>query len=170
MSTNISQAFLAELDHEMRTTRRVLERVPGDQLEWQPHPKSMSLGRLATHIAELPRWLAVTIQQGSLDIAPPGGGGYKPVILGSRDEILALFDQNIQEGRAVLAGVSDEELLRPWSLLRGGKTIFTQPKVAVVRSVVFNHIIHHRGQLSVYLRLSGALVPSIYGPSADEDI
>jgi uncharacterized damage-inducible protein DinB len=152
----------------MKNTRRVLERVPDDRLSWQPHPKSMSMGRLATHLAELANWGGTILGGDSFDIAPPGGQGYKPRTAESRQEILDLFDANVAATRALLERVEDETLGQPWSLLRGGAPIFTLPKAAVLRSMIFSHVIHHRGQLTVYLRLNDQPVPSIYGPSADE--
>ena len=164
----ISQTLLPEFDNEMATTRKLLARVPEDRFSWQPHPKSMSLARLATHIAELPSLGYRVVTQDSVNLAPPGGEGYKPKTLESRQEILDLFDQNIAKARAAIESTEDPAYFQPWSLLRGEQTIFTLPRVAVVRSMLFSHIIHHRGQLSVYLRLNDVPVPSIYGPSADE--
>jgi uncharacterized damage-inducible protein DinB len=152
----------------MATTRRVLDRVPEDRLEWLPHSKSMSLGRLATHLAELPGWGSVTLRQDSFDLAPPGGPGYAPATLNTRAEILDLFDKNVASTRAVLESTDDPRFLQPWTLLKGGNTVFTLPRVAVFRTMLINHVIHHRGQISVYLRLNDVPVPSIYGPSADE--
>jgi uncharacterized damage-inducible protein DinB len=164
----ISDALLSEFDHEMATTRRAMERVPSDKLSWKPHDKSMPLGRLTGHIAEMPGWAVPTIGETSLDIAPVGSAPYQPPTFTSTDEILAQFDRNVAAARAMIAGASDEHLMQPWSLLAGGKTIFTMPRAGVLRTMVMNHIIHHRGQLSVYLRLNEIPVPSIYGPSADE--
>ena len=161
------QALLPEFDQEMSLTRKVLARVPEDRLSWQPHPKSMTLGRLASHLAELPGWGALTMTAGSFDVAPEG----KPFVAAnfqSRDEILQAFDANILKARAALEQLEDETLMQPWSLLRAGATVFTMPRAAVLRGMVFSHIIHHRAQLTVYLRLNDVPVPSIYGPSADE--
>jgi uncharacterized damage-inducible protein DinB len=165
----ISDALLPEFDHEMANTRKTLERVPDDKFGWKPHEKSFALGDLATHIGNLPSWAALTINQDSFDMAPEG----KPIKVppaGSREEILESFDKNIAAARAAIAGASDEELFKPWSLLSGGNKIFSLPRVAVLRSFVMNHIIHHRAQLGVYLRLNDIPVPSIYGPSADENM
>ncbi|HEY2934813.1 MAG TPA: DinB family protein [Acidobacteriota bacterium] len=164
---SISQALLPEFDHEMVNTRKTLERVPDDRLSWKPHQKSFSLGDLATHLANLPNWALITIKEDSFDVAPQG----RPVRASpanSRKEMLVIFDKNITAARAAIAGASDEHLLKPWSLLSGGKTVLTLPRVAVLRSSVMNHIIHHRAQLGVYLRLNDIAVPAIYGPSADE--
>ncbi len=165
----ISQTLLPEYDHEMATTRKLLERVPEDRLGWKPHDKSMSLGRLATHLAELPGLGVRIVESDSIDLAPPGGsGGFKPNTLSSRQEILDTFDSKVAEGRAAIESIEDPDMLKPWSLLNGGQPVFNLPRVAVLRTMLFSHSIHHRGQLSVYLRLNDVPVPSIYGPSADE--
>ncbi|HVP47623.1 MAG TPA: DinB family protein [Bryobacteraceae bacterium] len=164
----ISQALLPEFDHEMSNTRKTLERIPENDLAWKPHPKSMTLGRLAGHVAEMPGWAVPTIAQDSLDIAPAGTPRPQGTVAQSRQHVLELFDKNVKDARAAIAAASDEQLMKPWSLLVGGKTIFTMPKIAVLRSMVMNHTIHHRAQLGVYLRLNNIPVPSIYGPSADE--
>jgi uncharacterized damage-inducible protein DinB len=165
----LADALLPEFDREMGVTRRLLERVPDGQFAWQPHPKSMTLGRLAEHLAELPQWVGATIMQSSLDLAAARRPeGYQPPA--TRAAVLAMFDTNIAAARGVLAGRSDAELMAPWSLLRGEHTIFTMPKAGVLRAFVLNHIVHHRGQLSVYLRLRDVPLPSIYGPSADESM
>src|SRR5712691_298001 len=164
----ISETLLPEFDQEMATTRRVLERVPEGQLGWKPHEKSMTLARLAGHVAEIPGYGVATINTDSLDVNPPGGRPYEPLVASSRAQLLAAFDKNAAESRAAIAGASDETMAKSWSLLAAGHTVFQMPKVAVLRTMVLSHLIHHRGQLSVYLRQTGALVPSIYGPSADE--
>lgn len=160
----LNQALLPEFDHEMATTRRVLERVPEDKSGWKPHEKSMTMGQLATHVATIPHWGEAIIGQDSFDVktAPPA-----PKIQ-SRQELLAAFDHAAAAARKAIAGASDEQLMKPWSLKNGDQAIFTLPRVAVLRSFIMNHQIHHRGQLSVYLRLNNVPVPSIYGPSADE--
>ncbi len=165
----ISRAFLPEFDQETATTRKLLERVPDGKFDWKPHVKSGSLGWLAGHLANLPSWVIFTVNQDSLDLNPPGSSGPKPPQASNRADVLAQFDKNVADARQVIAGANDEELMRPWSLLNGGKKLFTLPKAAVLRSFVFNHLIHHRGQLSVYLRLLDVPVPSMYGPSADEN-
>ena len=164
----INQALLPEFDHEMANTRKTLERVPDDKLGWKPHEKSMTMGRLTGHLAELPGWVAATINQDSLDVAPVGAPPQQGVTAKSRQEALAMHDAKVAEGRAAIAAASDEQLMRPWTLLMGGKSIMTMPKIAVLRGFVMNHTIHHRAQLGVYLRLNDIPVPSIYGPSADE--
>jgi len=164
----IADTLLPEFDHEMANTRRSLERIPENDLGWKPHEKSMTLGRLASHLAELPTWAVSVITQDSIDIAPPGEAAPQALNLGSRREILEAFDKNVAAARAAIAGGSNEQFGNPWSLLTGGKTVFTMPKIAVFRSFVMNHSIHHRAQLGVYLRLNNLPVPALYGPSADE--
>jgi uncharacterized damage-inducible protein DinB len=161
----ISASLLPEFDHEMATSRTVIERVPEDKYSWKPHEKSMSAGRLASHIAEMPTWATTSISQDSLDLA---AGGYNPFEGKSRAELLSLFDKNVMAAREAIAGCSDETFMKNWALKRGDQTLMVMPKIAVVRSFVMNHVIHHRGQLSVYLRELNVSVPSIYGPSADE--
>lgn len=165
---SISANLLPEFEHEMRTTRLTLERIPNDKFNWAPHEKSMPFGRLGIHLAEIPGWVCGTINHDSLDMAPPGGPAYSLPELKSREEVLELFDTHVASARQSLAGASDEVLLADWSLLAGGKNLFTMPRVGVIRTWVLNHTIHHRAQLSVYLRLNNIPVPAIYGPSADE--
>lgn len=165
---SLNRALLPEFEHETTITRRLLERVPNDKLGWQPHAKSMTLGRLASHIAELPLWTAMTIQTDELDMNPPGGEPQKGANFGSREEMLSAFDRDVIAAREAISGASDEVLFGNWALKNAGETIFTMPKIACLRTWCFNHLIHHRGQLSVYLRLNDVSVPSIYGPSADE--
>jgi uncharacterized damage-inducible protein DinB len=160
----IVDALLPEFDHEMTTTRKLLERVPEGKFDWKPHAKSMSLGALATHIANIAYWGEVTLSQPGIDLGGQGPGEMAK----SRSELLAKFDKNVAATRAALAGKSDPELMTPWSLKSSGHTIFTMPKAVVWRSFVMNNVIHHRAQLSVYLRLNDVPVPSMYGPSADE--
>jgi uncharacterized damage-inducible protein DinB len=162
----IADTLLPEFDREMAVTRKLLARVPDGQLEWRPHPKSMTLGRLAGHLAELAQWVSVTIGQSSLDVATPRPDVYTAPV--TRAAVLAMFDTQVASARAALLGRSDAELLAPWSMLRAGETVFTMPKASVLRMMVFNHLVHHRGQLSVYLRMHDVPLPSIYGPSADE--
>ncbi len=157
-------ALLPEFDHEMGTTRRLLERVPDEHLGWKPHDRSMSLGRLATHLAEIPQWGERILAQDELDLT----GTYQPRVEPSRAAMLAVFDQAVAQARKTLAAKSDAELMAPWTLKREGKPMFSMPKVAVIRAMLLNHMIHHRGQLSVYLRLKDVPLPAIYGPSADE--
>lgn len=164
----IRDGLLPEFDQEMASTRKTLERVPDDKLSWKPHPKSGAMGWLAGHLAQLPSWASIAIQQDSLDLAPGGTPPPQPPLPGSRQEILDMFDQHVVAARAAISGVSDDHLMKPWTLLKGGQTIMTLPRIAVLRGFVMNHLIHHRAQLGVYLRLNNLPVPSIYGPSADE--
>jgi uncharacterized damage-inducible protein DinB len=163
----ISQMFLPEFDQEMANTRKTLERVPEGKTDWKPHEKSMTLGRLAGHIAELPGWAGETFNRDELEVMPPGEPP-KPFISSSPKELLDTFDKKTAEARALIEAASDEDMMKPWTLKVRGKTAFTLPKSAVLRGFVINHIIHHRAQLGVYLRLNDVPVPSMYGPSADE--
>jgi uncharacterized damage-inducible protein DinB len=164
---SIAQSFLPEFDQEAAVTRQLLARVPEAQAAWKPHDKSMSLGRLAIHVATIPDWVVPTLTTPELDLNPPGGEGYTPQQFTSVAETLAAFDRSVAKARELLSVASDQTLLEPWSLKSAGRTFFTMPRVAVLRSMVFNHMIHHRGQLSVYLRLQDVPLPSIYGPTAD---
>ena len=160
----IVDALLPEFDRETTTTRKLLERVPDDKWDWKPHEKSMSLRQLASHLATLPSWGEMTMTQPEFDL----GGDFKQPEMHNRADLVATFDKVVAATRQAMTGKSDAEMMAPWTLKRSGKTIFTMPKIAVMRSFVLNHLIHHRGQLSVYLRLNDVPLPSIYGPSADE--
>jgi uncharacterized damage-inducible protein DinB len=164
----IGQMMLSEFDQEMQSTRKTLERCPDEKWNWKPHEKSGTVGWLASHIATMPSWLAITIKTEELDYAPVDGPSYQPPKIDNRKELLAEFDKSVAEARAALASVSDAEMMKAWKLLAGGKEIFTMPRVACIRGMVMNHIIHHRAQLTVYYRLLGIPVPGLYGPSADE--
>ena len=161
-------SLLPEFDHEMATTRRVLERVPEDRGGFKPHPKSMSLERLAGHVSEIPWWAEVTLEGSEFDVNPPGGAPQPAVTMTSRAAMLADFDAKVRKARTLLAGTPDAAMMETWSLKAGGATVLSMPRVAVLRSFVMNHLIHHRAQLAVYLRMNDVPVPSIYGPSADE--
>jgi uncharacterized damage-inducible protein DinB len=163
-----AQALLPEFDQEMANTRKVLERVPDDKLDWKAHPKSHTIGWNANHIAELPRWLVMVLSGPSIDVAPAGGEPYVSPKLTSSREIVELFDRNVADARKAIEGASDEDVAASWSLLQGGNPIFTMPRSAVIRGMVLNHIIHHRSHLLVYLRLNDVPVPGMYGPSGDE--
>lgn len=163
----IAESLLPEFDRETAVTRTLLERLPDGRFDFKPHEKSMTLGRLAEHLAELPQWVGSTVGQHELDLSTATRPeGYVPPA--TRAEVLAMLDRTVAEARTALSGRTDAELLAPWTLKSGGKEVFTMPKAAVLRSFVMNHIIHHRGQMAVYLRLLDQPVPSIYGPSADE--
>lgn len=165
----IKDGLLSEFDHEIATTRKVLERVPEGKPEFKPHDKSMAMDRLAGHIAELPGWAKETMLQDSIEMGGAAAGA-GPLKMTSRKQLLEEFDKRAAAGRAAIASASDDAFMKPWSLIAGGKAVFTLPKIAVLRGFVMNHMIHHRGQLSVYLRLNDVPVPSIYGPSADEQV
>lgn len=165
---SMADLLLPEFDEEMAATRRILERVPDGNASWQPHPKSMTLGRLATHIAEIPSWTVRSLTLSEVDIAPPGGPPFQPRTLSSTAEILKLFDQNVAEGHQALATAQDAEFAQPWTFKRGGLTIWTRPKHEVFRRMAMSHLVHHRAQLGVYLRLREVAIPGMYGPSADE--
>lgn len=163
-----AESILPEFDQEMATTRRVLERVPEDKLDWKAHPKSNTIGWNAAHLAEIPGWVAPTMQQDEWDIAPVGSEPYRTPVLKSRKEILDLFDKNVAAAREALAAAKDEDMSKTWSLLMGGTPVLSMPRTGVMRSFVMNHLIHHRAILTVYYRLNDVPVPSIYGPSGDE--
>jgi len=164
----IRDALLPEFDMEMASTRKVLERVPIDKTDFKPHAKSGSMGWLAWHVGDLPSWIVETINKDELDFAPVGVPRPPAPVVDSREKLLASFDKKVADARVAIAGVSDEHLAMPWTLKAGGNTIFTMPRIAVLRSFVMNHLIHHRAQLGVYLRLNDVPVPGMYGPSADE--
>ena len=157
-------ALLAEYDHEMTVTRKLLERVPDGKFDWRPHPKSMTLGALAQHLATIPHWGLVTLTEKEFDL----GAGPAPEPFTTRDAVLQAFDDKVAQTRAALAGAADAELLVPWALKKDGHQIFSMPRAQVWRTFVLSHLVHHRGQMSVYLRLNDIAVPPIYGPSADE--
>jgi uncharacterized damage-inducible protein DinB len=142
--------------------------VPEDKLNWKPHEKSFSMGYLATHLAALPSWAAITIENDEIDIAPGGQPPPKTEPAKSRDELLETFDRNVAAARRAIASATDEQLLKDWTLLSGGKAMMTAPRISVLRSYVMNHLIHHRAQLGVYLRLNDVAVPAMYLNSADE--
>jgi len=159
---SISQAFVPEFDMEMKITRRLLERVPSDKGAWKPHPKSFSLGHLAQLVSWMPGWVTNALQQTRLDLS--GAAKYS---LEKTETLLELFDKNVREARAALSAASDQDFQVPWSLTMGERVLMTMPRVGVVRQTI-NHLVHHRGQLTVYLRLVDVPIPSIYGPTADE--
>ncbi len=160
----ISETLLPEYDQEMAGTRKLLERVPDNKLGWAPHEKSMSLGKLAGHIAEIAGWASHTMRTEHLKL----DSTFMPYIASSRDELLKKFDSDRDEARAEIAKAGDEEFSKIWKLDWNGKTMMEMPRLAAIRKMVMNHLIHHRGQLSVYLRLLDIPVPGVYGASADE--
>jgi uncharacterized damage-inducible protein DinB len=163
---SVTNAFLTEFENEAKTTRRVLERVPSDKLGWKPHPKSMSLGGLALHVAMSP---GVICGWALDDVTEFGGGG--PADPKSTEEIVDAHDRSVVRVKEILSKMSDEDVSKQWAAKPkgGGDAFFSMPKVALLRALGLNHTYHHRGQLSVYLRLLDVPVPSIYGPSADEN-
>jgi uncharacterized damage-inducible protein DinB len=165
----LSAALLPEFDQEMAGTRKTLERVPDDKFDWKPHAKSMPVRQLAVHLVLFPSWIIDLLDKPSFDYAPEGGEGYKPPELNSRKELLEVFDRDVAKARESLKGASDAQLMETWSLLAGGKTVFAMPRIAALRGMVINHMIHHRAQMGVYLRLNDLPVPALYGPSADEE-
>lgn len=165
---NATRYFLPEFDQEMGTTRRVLERVPADKLDWKPHSKSMSLGQLASHVAQLPDWLSNIFGADEFDFRPPGGPAFKMADCKTAEELLDLFDRSVATASKAIGSAREESLDTPWTLKAGDFTIFTSPRWIAFRGFGMNHIIHHRAQLAVYLRLLDVPVPSIYGPTADE--
>jgi uncharacterized damage-inducible protein DinB len=166
----LSQALLPEFDQEMANTRKVLERCPEDKFGWKPHTKSFSMGSLATHIVNMAGWCVDTIEKDSFDVAPVGAPPYKEEPYKTNKDLLAAFDKNAAAARAAISGCSNEQFMATWSLLQGGQPIFSMPRIACVRGMIMNHSIHHRAQLTVYLRLNDIPVPALYGPSADEGL
>jgi len=165
---NYAETILPEFDREMANTRKILERVPENQLDWQAHPKSHTISWNANHLAEIPGWVEGALTTPSWDIAPVGGERYQSPKLTTRQEILDLFDRNVAAARKAIAAVKDDHLAQPWSLLNAGTPIFTLPRATMIRSFVLNHLIHHRAILCVYLRLNDIPVPGMYNPSWDE--
>lgn len=166
---SIAASLLPEFDHEMAGTRKALERVPDTVFAFAPHERSLTMQGLVTHLANLPHWTTVTVETDELDMSGPEGEAQRVDPVRSTAEALEMFDRNVAAAREALAGASDETLLGPWTLRAGDQTAFTMPKAAVLRSFVMNHMIHHRGQLTVYLRMNDLPLPALYGPSADED-
>jgi uncharacterized damage-inducible protein DinB len=164
---NIIDLYLAELDREVDRSRRALENLPEGKKDWKPHDKSMQFGYLANMVATIPTWLTMIIKQDELDIAPQDGGGHKWPDPNSREEYLQALEQSAADARAALKGTSEEHLKTHWKLLAGGKVVADTPRHEMMRDTI-NHWAHHRGQMTVYLRLMGAKVPALYGPSADD--
>jgi uncharacterized damage-inducible protein DinB len=165
----ITELLLAELDREASGSRKALERVPEGKNDWKPHEKSMPLGNLATIVATIPAWLDMIVNMDELDINPQGGPKFKPQDWKTRQDLIQQFEASLKKGREVLQRTTDDHLLNTkWRMLNGGKIMSEQPRYVAVRDGVLNHMAHHRGQLTVYLRMNGEKVPAIYGPSADE--
>jgi hypothetical protein len=163
----LTQFFAAQLEREAPLSRKALERVPEGRPDWKPHEKSMPLGYLSQLVATMPNWIAMTVRQDELDLKPPSGSGYTPPPTDTRAKLLAAHDDAVGQGLAALRETTDEFLATPWKLLVGGRVVMEKPRHDVIAET-FTHLAHHRGQLTVYLRLTGAQVPSIYGPSADD--
>ena len=161
----LNQALLQEFEQESASTRKMLQRVPEEYFGWKPHEKSYTLGRLASHVAELTGWIAFTLTTNELDFAK---GDYKPENVATSAELMQLFENNFSKSKAELQKATDDALMQKWKFRNGEQIYFDLPKIAVVRSMALNHIIHHRAQLSVYLRLLDMPVPGMYGPTADE--
>jgi len=165
----ITELLLAELDREAVAIRKTLERVPEGKNDWKPHPKSMPLGSLATIVANIPGWLDMVVNLDELNINPSGGSKYRPQEWRTRRDLLDQFEASLKRGREVLQKTTDDHLLNTkWRMLAAGKMMSEQPRYVAIRDGVLNHMAHHRGQLTVYLRLNEEKVPAIYGPSADE--
>ena len=164
----LTDFFLEQLEREAVPTRKALEHVPEGRDDWKPHPRSMPLGYLASLVARMPSWIGLTIKLDEFDMRPQGSSPYTPQAQTTNRGLIQLLDESLAEARQALAGTTDEHLMKPWRLLAGGKLMSEQPRYVVISDAVFNHLAHHRGQLTVYLRLNDASVPAIYGPSADE--
>jgi len=163
----IAELFLALLEREAAVSRRALERVPEGRPDWKPHEKSMPFGYLSNLVATMPGWIAMMVTQDEFDLNPPGGGRPQPPLPGTTAELLSVLDESVARAREALQSATDEHLMKPWRLLVGGRVVAEAPRHVNIGDA-FTHLAHHRGQLSVYLRLNGAPVPSLYGPSADE--
>ncbi len=163
-----AESLLPEFDQEMANTRKVLERIPDDKLDWKAHPKSHTIGWNANHVADIPSWLVVVLTTPSLDVAPVGGEPHSSPKLTSGREIVELFDRNVAAARKAITELKEDTLGEPWTLAQAGNPLFTMPRRDVIRSMVLNHLMHHRAHLCVYLRLNDLPVPGMYGPSGDE--
>lgn len=170
----IRDLLLPEFDHEVANTRRLLERVPEDRPDFRPHEKSMTLAQLAGHLAALPHWAIFALTRTELDLAPRDGSGKPPELdpppMTSRATLLEAFDSVTRDVRSRLTEILDDELMQKWTLRKGGHVVFTLPRISVIRLLCFNHAIHHRAQLGVYLRLNDVPLPPVYGPTADADL
>lgn len=162
---SINQTFIAELKHESASTRKMIERVPTEKNTWKPHEKSMVLGRLASHVAEIPGWITMIMKTDELDLA---AAGMVPHVAENNEELLGIFDNNLNGAVESLSNAAPEDFEKIWTLRRGEHVIYAMPKGMFLRSIAYSHLYHHRGQLSVYLRLLDVPVPGMYGPSADE--
>lgn len=166
----MTDLFLADLEREAVSSRKALERVPEGRNDWKPHEKSMPLGYLASLVATMPAWIAMMVNEDQLDMTSKGDSKYKQKVLNGTGELLATLDESVAMARKALESTTDEHLLTPWRFVVGGQVASENPRHIMIRDAVFSHMAHHRGQLTVYLRLNDAPVPAIYGPSADENI
>ncbi len=164
---NWTEFFAAQLEREAPSSRKVLERVPEGRPDWKPHEKSMPLGYLSQLVATMPAWIAMAVLQDELDLKPVNGPGYRPPVTDTTAKLLAAHEESVAKGQEALRETTDAHLATPWKLLVGGKVVMEKPRYEVIADT-FTHLAHHRGQLTVYLRLNGAPVPAIYGPSADD--
>lgn len=162
---NIIDGFSGELAHEAVSTRRALERIPADKMDWRPHTKSMTLQRLASHVAEIPGWIPQTLEKDEMAMTT---GEYKPWLAASPDELVRKFDECMAQAAKAMQGYPNERMLAPWTFKVDGRVVMALPRIAALRGFVMNHLIHHRAQLGVYLRMIDVPVPQMYGPTADE--
>ena len=165
---SIAQSVLPEFDQEMAGTRKTLERIPDDRLDWKAHPKSNTIGWVGSHLVEIPGWVEPTMTGDSWDFSPPGEEPYRTPLLPNHQKMLDVFDQNVAAARRAIESMADDAFMKSWSLLYQGNIVFTMPRLGVIRSFILNHTIHHRAILTVYLRLNDIPVPALYGPSGDE--
>ena len=163
------QLIFGDFEQEMASTRKTLERVPNDKWDWKIHEKSNTIGWVARHLAEIPDWAESILKDDEFDVNPPDKPAPQPADVKTAEEALALFDKNVAAAKAALASFDEANLTKPWSLKAGGQVLFTMPKVAVFRTWVINHSVHHRGILTVYFRVNDIPVPALYGPSGDEE-
>lgn len=164
---NLTELLTAELEREAARSRRALQEMPEDKKDWKPHDKSMAFGYLGELVATMPTWIALGINRDELDLNPPDGSKMKRPTLNSKADYLAAHEKAVEEARAALEGATEEHLQKPWRLLMSGKVVSETPRHEMLIDT-FNHLAHHRGQMTVYLRLLGAKVPATYGPSADD--
>jgi uncharacterized damage-inducible protein DinB len=165
---NYTEIFLADLEREVPVSRRVLERLPDGHFDWKPHEKSMQLGYVAMMVATMPEWLGMVVEMDEMDIAPKDGPKFQPPTLKTSADLVQALDAAAKKGRDVLKGTNDAHLARTWKLLSGGEVLMESPRHVQIRDGVLSHWVHHRGQLTVYMKMLGAKVPWIYGPSGDE--
>jgi uncharacterized damage-inducible protein DinB len=160
--------FLSQLERETVSTRKAIERVPDGRSDWKPHEKSMALGYLAALVATMPGWVAFMIEKDELNFDEPSSEEFKTKAAGSKDDLLKMLDEGAAKSRKALESTSEDHLMKPWRFVAGGQVVSEEPRHVMITDAVFSHLAHHRGQLTVYLRLNDASVPAIYGPSADE--